>query len=597
MKDIDTVIRMIKQELYIITPRQKRMSVLLFLIIFVGSLFELLGVTAILPLVEALMDMETFCTKWYVAPVVQFLNIDNQRQIIYTISALIVLVYLIKNVYLLWSMHIQYKFRFGFEKELSTRMLKAYLQRPYEYFLNINSAEILRSIEGDVTGVFTIYDFFFRMLSEACNVMLIGIFLIYTDWIMAVGVLVLSGLCFLVVTLVFKHMLKGVGEKNRSADILKKKYAYQAVNGIKEINVMKRNDFFIRKYDEAYEVSAEMERKSTFLASSPEKIIEVSCICGLVVIICLRVAMGIDLQTFVPQLSIFAVSAFRILPSVSKLVGYINGLMYKRPALEAAYLQLREVEEYEEMVKNYIEKKSIETEIQDIRFHSIIEIKNISWKYPKANQEVIQGLNLVIHKGEAIGFIGPSGAGKTTLSDLIMGLFKPQKGDIMMDGIDIFTIPNKWARTIGYVPQTVYLTDDTLRNNISFGIEEEEIDDEKVWNALEQAQLKEHVMSLPDGLDTIVGERGVKFSGGQRQRAAIARALYYNPDILVLDEATSALDNETENAVMEAIDSLQKQKTLIIVAHRLSTLKNCDKVYEIRDGKAFEVDRELIMQE
>lgn len=594
MKDINTVIRMIKQELYIITPRQKRMSILLFVIIFVGSLFELLGVTAILPLVEALMDMETFCGKWYVAPIIQFLNINNQRQIIYIISVLIVIVYLVKNVYLLWSMHIQYKFRFGFEKELSTRMLRAYLLRPYEYFLNINSAQILRSIEGDVTGVFTIYDFFFRMMSEACNVVLIGIFLIYTDWIMAVGVLVLSGLCFLIVTLVFKHMLKGVGEKQRNADILKKKYAYQAVNGIKEINVMKRNDYFIRKYEAAYEVSAEMERKSTFLASSPEKIIEISCITGLIAIICIRVAMGIDLQTFVPQLSVFAVSAFRILPSISKLAGYVNGLMYKRSALEAAYTQLREVKEYEEMIQDYIDNKSYETKVQDIKFNYQIEIKNISWKYPNAAQEVLWDLSLVINKGDAIGFIGPSGAGKTTLSDLIMGLFKPQKGSILMDGIDIYTIPEEWAKIIGYVPQTVYLTDDTLRNNISFGIDEEEVDDEKIWAALEQAQLKEHVLSLPDGLDTIVGERGVKFSGGQRQRVAIARALYYNPDILVLDEATSALDHETENAVMEAIDSLQKKKTLIIVAHRLSTLKNCDRVYEVKDGKVFEINKELI---
>ncbi len=594
MKDIETAIRMIRQELYIITPRQKRMSLLLFMIIFVGSLFELLGVTAILPLVEALMDMQTFCGKWYIAPVIHYLGLRNERQIIYTIAVLIIAVYIVKNIYLLWSMHIQYRFRFGFERELSTRMLSAYLRRPYEYFLNINSAQILRSIEGDVTAVFTIYDFFFRIVAEACNVILIGVFLLCTDWIMALGVLTLSGLCFVTVTLVFKHMLKGVGEKHREADILKKKYAYQAVNGIKEINVMKRNDFFIHKYEEAYKVSAEMERKSTFLAGSPEKVIEISCIAGLVIIICLRVSMGIDPQVFVPQLSVFAVSAFRILPSISKLAGYVNGLMYKRPALEAAYVQLHEVEEYEEILKDYTDHKPVEKEMNHLTFRTSLEIKNICWKYPKASQEVIRDLSLVIRKGDAIGFIGPSGAGKTTLSDLIMGLFKPQKGCILMDGIDIYTIPKRWAEIIGYVPQTVYLTDDTLRNNISFGIEEEEIDDEKVWYALEQAQLKEHVMGLPDGLDTIVGERGVKFSGGQRQRVAIARALYYNPEILVLDEATSALDNETENAVMAAIDSLQKKKTLIIVAHRLSTIKNCDRVYEVRDGQIFEVDKALM---
>ena len=594
MKDFKTAIRMIKQELYILTAKQKRTSIFLFFVVLLGSAFELLGVTAILPLIEALMDLDSIREKWYLAALVDILKIEDQKEMIYVISIAVILVYLVKNVYLLWSMNVQYKFRFDFEKELSTRMLTAYLRRPYEYFLNINSAQILRGIDGDVTGVFTIYDFFFRMLAEAFNVILIGIFLIYTDWIMALGVLLLSGTCFIAVSLVFKHMLKGVGEKSRNADILKKKYAYQAVNGIKEINVMKRNEFFIQKYDDAYEISKEMERKSTFLSNCPEKIIEISCISGLIIIVCLRVAMGVDLQTFVPQLSVFAVAAFRILPSISKLVGSLNGLMYKRPALEAAYNGLREVEQYEKL-QEMVDDKLDRSCVKEVSFLQKLEIKDIVWKYPRAQKEVIRDLNLTIQKGEAVGFIGPSGAGKTTLSDLILGLFKPQKGQILVDGIDIYTIPNRWAKMIGYVPQTVYLTDDTLRNNISFGIDESEVDDDKIWKALEQAQLKDYVMQLPEKLNTIVGERGIKFSGGQRQRVAIARALYYDPEILVLDEATSALDNETENAVMEAIDKLQKNKTLIIVAHRITTLKNCDKIYEIKDGKAFEVKKEQIL--
>ena len=580
MKDFKTAIRMIKQELYILTAKQKRTSIFLFFVVLLGSAFELLGVTAILPLIEALMDLDSIREKWYLAALVDILKIEDQKEMIYVISIAVILVYLVKNVYLLWSMNVQYKFRFDFEKELSTRMLTAYLRRPYEYFLNINS---------------TIYDFFFRMLAEAFNVILIGIFLIYTDWIMALGVLLLSGTCFIAVSLVFKHMLKGVGEKSRNADILKKKYAYQAVNGIKEINVMKRNEFFIQKYDDAYEISKEMERKSTFLSNCPEKIIEISCISGLIIIVCLRVAMGVDLQTFVPQLSVFAVAAFRILPSISKLVGSLNGLMYKRPALEAAYNGLREVEQYEKLVQEMVDDKLDRSCVKEVSFLQKLEIKDIVWKYPRAQKEVIRDLNLTIQKGEAVGFIGPSGAGKTTLSDLILGLFKPQKGQILVDGIDIYTIPNRWAKMIGYVPQTVYLTDDTLRNNISFGIDESEVDDDKIWKALEQAQLKDYVMQLPEKLNTIVGERGIKFSGGQRQRVAIARALYYDPEILVLDEATSALDNETENAVMEAIDKLQKNKTLIIVAHRITTLKNCEKIYEIKDGKAFEVKKEQIL--
>ena len=223
-------------------------------------------------------------------------------------------------------------------------------------------------------------------------------------------------------------------------------------------------------------------------------------------------------------------------------------------------------------------------------FHSEICLENVSWKYPNADGRVIDGLNMVILKGHAVGFVGASGAGKTTLADMILGLLPTETGAIKMDGVDIKSIPLTWSRTIGYVPQSVYLTDDTIRNNVAFGIEKEQIDDVLVWEALQQAQLKTFVESLPEGINTVVGERGIKFSGGQRQRVAIARALYYDPAILVLDEATSALDNETESAVMEAIESLQGHKTLIIVAHRLTTIKSCDEVYEIVDGKAVKKD-------
>ena len=216
------------------------------------------------------------------------------------------------------------------------------------------------------------------------------------------------------------------------------------------------------------------------------------------------------------------------------------------------------------------------------------------WKYPESKKATLQGINLEIKKGESVAFIGESGAGKTTLADIILGLYIPQEGTVTVDGVSIYDIPQDWSRIVGYVPQSVYLLDDTIRNNILFG--EKQMDDKKIWDALKQAQLYDFVKTLPDGLNTIVGERGIKFSGGQRQRIAIARALYYNPDILVLDEATSALDNETEEALMESIEALQGLKTLIIIAHRLSTIRNCDKIYEVKDGKIELRNKEEILK-
>ncbi len=582
---------MFRQELYILSSEQKRKSAFLFLAILLGSFLQMVGVTAILPFIEAIMDIQEFRSRPYVAYFVDLFGLRSDLSIVVLSAALIALVYIFKNTYLLWASNLQLNYRYRFQKELSVNMLETIMKRPYEYFLNINSSEILRAVSGDVIGVYGVYEFGFYLVSELLNVALIGALLIYQDWFMAVGVLLVSGICFISVTVIFRYLMKGAGEAQRRANIQSQKYAYQVANGIKEINVMKKNEFFVRKYDQAYAQMCKSEKKYSFISGCPEKLIETSCIIGLLAIICLRLAMGVDTAKFVPQLSVFALAAFKILPSISKMVGYITGLIYQRPNLESAYNNIIEVEKYEKYRKEYIQAHSDGNSGSDKRFTNEIKIKRIRWKYPNSSELVLRDLSLTIRKGESIGLIGPSGAGKTTLSDIILGLFKPQEGDVFMDGTDIFTIPMEWSKIIGYVPQSVYLTDDTLRNNIGFGTDEEDIDDEKVWEALDQAQLKDYIEELPMKLDTIVGERGIRFSGGQRQRIAIARALYYDPDILVLDEATAALDNETEKAIMESIDSLSKHKTLIIIAHRLTTLKNCDRVFEIKDGVAVEVDK------
>lgn len=592
MKDIHTFLDIIKQEWYIMTKKQKKWSICLFAIIVIGSLCELLGVTAILPFIQSLLNIDELKEKKYISFFINLFKIESDIQIIFCVAFGVMIVYLLKNLYLLWALQLQYKFRYSFQRELSTRVLSTYMKRPYEYFLNINSAQVLRSIEGDVIGVFGIYEYLFKILAEILNIGLISIFLIYTDWIMAIGVLIIISICFISITLIFRVLLKGVGEKQRNASMQAKKYAYQIVNGIKEINVKKKNDYFIQQYDQAYNEMCNMERKNSFLSGCPEKLIEMSCVIGLLVIVLLRIITGVDIQEFVSKLSVFAISAFRILPAISKLIGYINGIIYQRPALEAAYRQIIEVEQYEKEMAAYIRNmKAINSKQGELLiFNNEIQVKNICWHYPNSENMVIRNLSLTIKKGEAVGFIGSSGAGKTTLSDIILGLFKPISGGVYVDGIDIYSNAIAWSKLIGYVPQSVYLTDDTIRNNVAFGEDKDIIDDERIWKALEQAQLKEFVRNLPKGLDTIVGERGIRFSGGQRQRIAIARVLYTNCEIIVLDEATSALDNETEKAIMESIDALQKEKTLIIVAHRLSTLKNCDRVFEIADGKAKEVE-------
>ena len=299
-----------------------------------------------------------------------------------------------------------------------------------------------------------------------------------------------------------------------------------------------------------------------------------------------------EMAYIIPKLAAFAMAAFRILPSIGKITNRMNGIVFNRPGLHNVYLNFKAANEYQNELR-CVQKSSIG---DDIDFQYNLCIRDVDWKYGESKPFVLHGTTLEIIKGQSVALIGASGAGKTTLADVILGLLPPQGGSVLMDGMDIYSIPEAWSRIIGYVPQSVYLVDDTIRNNVRFGYTDGQNDDEKIWRALEQAQLSDFVRSLPHQLDTIVGERGVRFSGGQRQRIAIARALYSDPEILVLDEATSALDNETETAVMEAIDSLQGKITMIIVAHRLTTIKNCDKIYEIIDGKAIERNKNDVLQ-
>jgi ABC-type multidrug transport system fused ATPase/permease subunit len=381
---------------------------------------------------------------------------------------------------------------------------------------------------------------------------------------------------------------------------MKSKCSYQSIHGIKEIKVKDRKDTFI----DEYKCESEKERKSYvvqgFLSACPERIVEGVCISGFMLIVCVRILIGTDMNSFIPSLGAFAMGAFRILPSFAKLSNRINGIVYFMPCIQNCYDNVMEAEriDAEEIIRDTDAQKIVSQHgktVDKVRFENSLKLKNIEWKYPDAEKKVLDGLNLIIRKGEAIALIGASGAGKTTLADMIMGLYEPQNGTIEMDGIDIYSIPHEWANIIGYVPQMVFLIDDTVRKNVAFGIRAEDISDEKIWEALEKAQLKDFVENLPKGLDTIVGERGIKFSGGQRQRIAIARALYDDPEILILDEATAALDNETETAVMEAVESLRGRITMIIVAHRLTTIRNCDTIYEVKDGHSIERDKAEVL--
>lgn len=586
MKNCYAFIRIFRQLGYVMSKKQKRKAIIVYLCMLLSSALELLGVSSIYPFLQAVLETETLSNEWYFKKIlVCFPNITNVALML-IMGILIMTIYICKNLFMLLTAYEQNKFAAEFERENSIVVLNSYLSKTYEFFVNTNSSIILRGINNDVSGVYQILLCGFTILSETLTVVAIGCYLMLSDMFIAICALILALVCFCTIVVGFKRKIKKAGEKTREAIYLSNVYGYQAVNGIKEITVLNRKENFVKKYENAAIMREKASVISGFISACPDRILEGICIAGFMAIVCIRLATESNPSVFIPTLGAFAMGAFRILPSISKISNRINNVIFYKPCLENIYCILKEEEESKQEKTELLYTEF--NEQQEICFKEKLEINNIVWKYQNARDNVLNNLSMTIRKGEAIALIGTSGAGKTTLADIIMGLLQPKVGTVEMDGINIFSIPQTWSKIIGYVPQSVFLIDDTVRNNIAFGLEKDSISDYQIWDALEQAQLKEFIETLPDGLDTIVGERGVKFSGGQRQRIAIARALYENPDILVLDEATSALDSETEDAVMEAIDLLQGLKTLIIVAHRLTTIRNCDKIYEIKDGIALE---------
>lgn len=584
--------RIINQLACILTIKQKKESLGVFASMILVSLLELLSVSIIYPFLEAMITPETMREKWYISWVFLVNPRLSNKSLIVIIGIFIISIFLIKNGLELFFSYIQFRFAGIFLRDASSLMLESYMKRPYQFFVNTNSALIFRGINKDINSVYAILLNIFQLVGELITILLLGAFLIKTDWFIALFAMLLAGICFLIVVGGFKNIIKDAGKKSRLSAGEKNKYSFQAINGIKEIMVLNRRDYFINQYRKAADSSAKASLINSFVAACPDRILEGFCIGGIIGIVCVRVAMGVDIDSFVPVLGSFAMAAFKILPSISKVSSRINSIVYNQPGLNSCYENIIEAQKLEKENAPLCTKNEA---YKSATFTNTLYVKNIVFKYQNSSENVLDGLSLEIKKGESVAFIGTSGAGKTTLADIIMGLFVPQSGYIEMDGVNICTIPNEWRHIVGYVPQSVFLIDDTIRSNIAFGLPNEEISDAKIWSALEKAQLKGFVEELPNKLDTIVGERGVKFSGGQRQRVAIARALYENPDILVLDEATSALDTETEKAVMESIEALHGQKTLIIVAHRLTTIKQCDRIFEIVNGRARIKDKSELM--
>lgn len=574
---------MLKKISYVLDRKQKIKLSILLVIILVGAFVELLGVSAVMPLINTAMEPDKLDEKWYYVMISKYTGITEVNQMIVFLAFSLIVVYILKNIYVTMMYSLQYRFAFNNQQRLSVRMMKSYMQQEYLFHVSKNVAEFQRNITSDVNGFFTVALNALQFLAEFSVSAVLIAFLLVQDWMSTLAVASLLFLFMGLFTIFFRKVLVKIGEESRETNVLLTKWLFQSFSGIKEIKVANREQFFISKYDKHYKDYARIQRRQSILTYLPKPVMETVCICSLMIAMIIKiVVVKSDITSFVTTLSVFAVAAFRMLPSFNKITGYISGMMFNKPAIDAVYNDLKEIEQLA-VNRGDTHRNQFKAE-----FHDAISLNGVSFRYPESDMWILKNVSVKIGKNTSVALIGASGAGKTTAADLILGILEPQEGTITIDGLDIKKCMASWHENVGYIPQSIYLMDDSIRANIAFGISERAIDVAAIEKALQEAQLDTFVRSLPDGLDTMIGDRGVKLSGGQRQRIGIARALYRNPSVLILDEATSALDNETEKEVMEAIDGLHGTRTLIVIAHRLSTIRKCDKIYEVGKGRITE---------
>lgn len=573
--------KVFKEIWYVFNRKQRIQFVELMVLILIGTSLETLGVAAIVPFINAIMSPEKMLQNEYVKMVYDFFHLTKVEHFIILLALALILVYVLKNAFLCVMYLIQFKFVHNNQVKLSNRLMLCYLNQPYAYHLQHNSAGLQTKVNADVENFFTTVLQLINVLTDGCVCLALFAVLFFTDKSITMGVAGLVVVFILTFYRWFKSKMEKMGIQRRIYAKKSIQALHQAFGGIKEIKVLGEENFFAKQFNYNHSKMVDAKRQVNTFSMMPKPIMETLCIAGLMIVVSIKIYRGVDMEYFVSTLSVFALAVIRILPSSSRLSSNLSNLVYGKASVDAIYDDIKEIEVLE-LNTDSTGKRITE----QIPFEKEFAVKDVCFAYENSDRNVLDGASLVLPKNKMVAFVGASGAGKTTLADIILGILKIKSGDMLVDGVSVKDNMPAWQKKLGYIPQTIYIIDDTIRRNVAFASKDEEIDDAMVWKALEDAQLKEFVEGLEDGLDTVIGERGSRISGGQRQRIGIARALYRDPDVLVLDEATSALDNETEKAIMDSIEALSGKKTMLIIAHRLTTIQNCDYVYRIENGKA-----------
>lgn len=562
----------------LLSPSEKRSAAALLGLMCVGAVLETLSVGLVVPLVVLLTQQDLTKTYPKFQSLIEGLGHPSREEMLAGGMFLLVGLYALKAAFLAFLGWRENRFSFGLQAQLSQRLFMHYMRQPYTFHLQQNSARLIRNTISEV-GVLIIRAVMPGIMLLTESLVLIGLcgLLLFIE---PLGVVVV-GIVLGIAAWGFHRLTRGRitrwGEVRLHHEGLRVQHVQQGLGGAKELKLLGREEYCLEQYKPHNLQSARASELMHTLQRFPRLGLELLAISGLAMLVISMLAQHRPIEAVLPTLGLFAAVAFRLMPSVHRVLGAVQAVRYTKAVIDVLHRELSTA---------VPDAGPSPRDVQPIL--GALELKHVSYSYPSDTAPVIQDISLTIQRGESVGFIGASGAGKSTLVDLILGLLAPAQGEILVDGGNIQSDLRNWQCQIGYVPQSIFLTDDTLRRNVAFGLPEKLINDAAVHRAIQAAQLVEFVESLPNGLETLVGERGVRLSGGQRQRIGIARALYHDPAVLVLDEATSALDIATEGEVIKAVAALQGTKTTIIVAHRLSTVEHCNHLYRLHDGKLVE---------
>ncbi|MBF1004947.1 MAG: ABC transporter ATP-binding protein [Lachnospiraceae bacterium] len=577
--------KIFQKMMVLLDARQKRQMVGIVILMLIGGVLESVGISLIAPVMEIVLQPEAVDQKPYLHFLYTFFHLHSTEQLAGLIMVALVLVFVIKNIFLYFMNVVQLRFVYTNQFATSRRMMINFMKRPYEYYLNADTSVIQRNITSDVNNMYGLILSVLQLTSEVIVFVCLVVILLSQDAQMTIFIAGLLIVVLMIIKYVIKPVMQRAGRENQDYYSGLYKWIEESVTGIKEIKIAGRENYFINGYADCGAGYVNAVQKYNLYNSTPRLLIETVAIAGMIGYMLFLMQTGVSIRQVAPSLSVLALAAARLLPSANRINTYTTSIAYFEPFFMNVSDHLQAEIHDEDMTYDEHVYRRRET-VEKLPLHREISLENISYKYPNTDVYILKEANLKIPVGKSVGIVGTSGAGKTTIVDVMLGLLAPAEGRILADGVEVRAHYKEWLKNIGYIPQTIFMLDSTIRKNVAFGVPDDEIEEERVWAALKEAQLDTYIRSLPDGLDTSIGERGIRLSGGQRQRIGIARALYEDPEVMVLDEATSALDGETEAAIMESINRLHGKKTLVIIAHRLTTIEKCDLVYRVGEQKA-----------